>query len=61
MTRKRCTFWIDPEQLAALKHVQERDGVQQSEQIRRALAAWLRARGVPVKPERKRAVTRRRP
>lgn len=49
-----------------LKAVQERDGVPQSEQVRRALKAWLDAKGVLAPPAtatktaRKRAATRKR-
>jgi hypothetical protein len=53
---------IDPELLDGLRTIKERDGVPVSEQIRRALQAWLKANGVDVvkKPERKRAATRKR-
>jgi hypothetical protein len=50
-SRKRYSFWIDPEQSAGLKCVKERDGVLESEQIRRALAQWLQEKGV-MKPAR---------
>ncbi len=40
--------------------VRERDGVEPSEQIRRALRAWLEEKGV-IKAERKRPVSRKRP
>jgi hypothetical protein len=59
--RKRYSFWIDDEQVEGLKAIKERDGVLESEQIRRAINAWLEQRGVTVKTERKRAVTRKRP
>ena len=42
--RKRYSFWIDDEQAEGLKEVKERDGVLESEQIRRAINAWLEAR-----------------
>jgi hypothetical protein len=45
-TRRRYSFWIDETQARGLKVVKERDGVLESEQIRRALNAWLRRRGV---------------
>lgn len=60
MTRKRYSFWIDAQQAEGLKSVKERDGVLESEQIRRAIDAWLKAKGV-TKSDRKRAVTRQRP
>jgi hypothetical protein len=58
--RKRYGFWIDDEQAAGLKVVKERDGVLESEQIRRAINRWLEDKGV-LKTGRKRAVTRKRP
>jgi hypothetical protein len=58
--RKRYSFWIDDEQAAGLKVVKERDGVLESEQIRRALNEWLERKGVRKKTERPRAVTRKR-
>jgi hypothetical protein len=58
--RKRYGFWIDDEQAAGLKFVKERDGVLESEQIRRAINRWLEEKGV-MKTERKRAGTRKRP
>jgi hypothetical protein len=58
--RTRYNFWIDQEQRDGLKVVKDRDGVLESEQIRRAIDAWLVAKGVK-KAERKRAVTRKRP
>jgi hypothetical protein len=60
MTRSRYNFWIDDEQREGLRQVKERDGVLESEQIRRAINDWLEKKGVTVKAERKRASTRRR-
>jgi hypothetical protein len=39
--KKLYSFWIDPNQAALLKALKERDGIPESEQIRRALDAWL--------------------
>ena len=58
--RKKYTFWINPEQAEGLKIVKVRDGVLESEQIRRALDSWLESKGVIKKAERKRASTRSR-
>lgn len=58
--KKVYSFMIDPELAVALKTVKERDGVAEGEQIRRALQAWFRSKGVIAKPERKRAATRKR-
>ena len=51
--RNRYTFYIDAEQRAALAAIKERDGISESEQIRRAIKAWIEQKGVSVKPERK--------
>ena len=61
--RKLHTFRIDEDQLEALQAIWERDGIQVSEQIRRAIRAWLERKGAatPRRAERKRAVTRKRP
>jgi len=61
-TRKIATFRLDDHLLEGLRIVLERDGVPPSEQVRRAIAMWLDAKGVTVKkPERRRAGTRKRP
>lgn len=53
--RSRYNFWINDEQREALRFVRGRDGVLESEQIRRAIDLWLEAKGV-----KKRAVTGKR-
>jgi hypothetical protein len=58
-TRKITTFRLDDALLEGLKVVRERDGIQPSEQARRAIRMWLEAKGV-LKPERKRPATRQR-
>lgn len=59
--RTRYNFWIDEEHREGLRAVKARDGVLESEQIRRAIAAWLKENGVTTKKAaRKRAVTRSR-
>jgi hypothetical protein len=50
-TRKLYSFWIDPTLAEGLKAIKARDGIPESEQIRRAIEAWLDAKGV----QRKRA------
>ena len=51
---------IDDELLDGLQAVKDRDGVPVSEQVRRAIHAWLEAKGVKVKqPASRRAQTRR--
>jgi len=59
--KKQTAFRIDPEILEGLQAVKQRDGVPLSEQVRRALTAWLTGKGVNVKADRKRAATRKRP
>ena len=58
-TRKIATFRLDDDLLEGLKAVQERDGIPPSEQARRAIRAWLEAKGV-VKAKRKQVATRTR-
>ena len=58
--KKVYSFMIDPELAEALKTVKERDGISEGEQIRRALHAWFKEKGV-IKADRKRAQTRKRP
>ncbi|MFN2447456.1 MAG: hypothetical protein ABR606_17960 [Vicinamibacterales bacterium] len=59
--RSRYTFFIDEDQRAALAAIKERDGISESEQIRRAVKAWIAQKDVTTKTERKRASTRKRP
>lgn len=47
--RKMTTFRIDDELLDGLRFVFERDGVQISEQVRRAIKMWLESKQVGVK------------
>ena len=62
MNRTRYTFFIDPDIRDAIAAIKERDGIPESEQIRRAITEWVSQRtGVVKKAERKRAVTRKRP
>ena len=60
-SRTRYNFWIDDELRVGLRRVRERDGVLESEQIRRAIRMWLQTKGVKVKTakpaRRKRADT----
>jgi hypothetical protein len=58
--RKLHTFYLDSELAEGLKAVKERDGVNEGEQVRRAVRAWLEQKGV-LRAERKRAATRQRP
>jgi hypothetical protein len=58
MLRIRFDFYLDPEQLEALRAVKVREGIPPSEQIRRAIDLWLARKGAKVKPERTPAATR---
>lgn len=46
MARKKYSFYIEETQSDALKTIKERDGVLESEQIRRALDEWIEKRTV---------------
>jgi hypothetical protein len=46
--KKQTAFRIDPEILAGLQDVKERDGIPLSEQVRRSLRRWLEERGVKI-------------
>jgi hypothetical protein len=52
---------LDDDLFEGMQEIWRRDGVQPSEQMRRALRAWLESKGVILKTERKRAGTRKRP
>ncbi len=52
--RRLFTFEIAPDLAAGLKAIKERDGISQSEQARRAIAAWLEGKGVKLKKKVKR-------
>jgi hypothetical protein len=38
-------FYLDPELVAALERVRDRDGITVSEQVRRAVRLWLKSKG----------------
>jgi hypothetical protein len=52
MSRLRYNFFIERWQIDGLKAVMTRDGVLVSEQLRRAITAWLKTRGI-TEPTRK--------
>ena len=61
-TKQQTAFRLEAEIRDGLQAVKERDGIPLSEQVRRALRAWLQEKGVSVtKTERKRAANRKRP
>ena len=48
--RQMHSFYLDPVLSAGLKEIKERDGVSESEQVRRAVRAWLTAKGLQLTP-----------
>jgi len=61
VTPKRpYTLKIDQELIDALRAVKARDGISESEQIRRGIGLWLRSKGVRIKADRRRVSPRRR-
>src|SRR5437899_2435188 len=44
--RPLCTYTLDPDLIDGLKKLRERDGVSESETVRRALRKWLERKGV---------------
>jgi len=59
--RKLTNFRLEDELLEALQRIKDRDGIPISEQVRRALRAWIEQKGETFeKAERKRAATRKR-
>ncbi len=58
MRRYIYNFAIDPELREGLRRLKARDGIPESEQIRRAIRLWLKQKGVTVKAPRPRARTR---
>ena len=59
-TRRNTTMRLDDELYEGMQTVWQRDGINPSEQMRRALRAWLESKGVRFKTERPRAATRKR-
>jgi hypothetical protein len=56
--KTRFQILLEPEQLAALKRIQERTAAPVASQIRRAVEKWIAEQG--EKTERKRPVSRKR-
>ena len=44
VVKRLHSFLLDPELAAGLKKVKERDGIAEGEQVRRALARWLKSK-----------------
>jgi hypothetical protein len=49
---------LETDLMAGLQAIKERDGIPVTEQVRRAIRAWLDEKGVTVKSDRKRGATR---
>jgi len=58
--RRVSTFRVDDDLQEAMQHLEARDGITPSEQIRRALRPWLEKKGVLKKSDRRRVTARRR-
>jgi hypothetical protein len=58
--RKLYNFLIDADLANGLKALKTREGIPESEQVRRAIRDWLQRKGV-LKAERKRVAARKRP
>lgn len=56
--RQRYTFFIEEDQRRAIAEIKARVGISESEQIRRAIEAWINEHGVK-KAQGKRAATRK--
>ena len=50
--RKMHSFYLDPELSDGLKAIKERDGVSESEQVRRAVRLWLAANDYRLKSQK---------
>jgi hypothetical protein len=61
--RKLTNFRIEDDLLDALRRIKDRDGIPLSEQVRRALRAWIEGKGETVdkKTDRPRVSPRKRP
>lgn len=59
---KPATFRLEADLLAGLQQVKVRDGIPVTEQVRRAIQAWLTDRGIEArKSDRQRVTARKRP
>jgi hypothetical protein len=55
--RKVYTLRLDDDLREGLETIRQRDGITTGEQVRRAIRAWLEARGIKRKPPPKRMKT----
>ena len=54
MPMRMHSFYLDPELTDGLQAIRDRDGILPSEQVRRAIAMWLKAKGYKQPRQRKR-------
>ena len=47
--RKMRNFRIDDDLASGLRRIRERDGIPESEQIRRGIRLWLKSKGIRLK------------
>lgn len=60
--KELAAFRLPPQLLEALRQIRERDGISMTDQVHRALDAWVESRGVtPKKTGSKRTVIRKKP
>jgi hypothetical protein len=57
--KEMTTIRIHPELLTAMRELKDREGIPMAAQVDFALREWLEKRGLRVKTQGKRAVTRR--
>ena len=54
MPRRMHSYYLDEELTAGLDAIRDRDGILPSEQVRRAIAMWLKSKGYKQPLQRKR-------
>ncbi len=54
MPRRMHSYYLDEELTEGLDAIRDRDGILPSEQVRRAIALWLKEKGYKAKPQKKR-------
>jgi len=57
--RKMHSFYLEPELAEGLKAIKDRDGISESEQVRRAVRLWLDSKDYRVIPAKKGGKTKR--
>ena len=58
--KRQANFRIEPELMEAMDTIREKTGAPVSWQVRQGIRMWLKAQGVKLKSDRKRAATRKR-